>query len=125
MDLLQALVARAKTPDTPNGDEDTRIKTLLGSCVSFTLWHPERKIGGMCHYMLPQRPRRNPGDPLDGRYAEDAMQMFMLELRHSRTLPSEYQVKLFGGGIMSTSRPITPVESAFIRLGSRLNRLAD
>jgi len=24
-----------------------RLYTLLGSCVSVVLWHPERKIGGM------------------------------------------------------------------------------
>lgn len=35
------------------GGGATRISTLLGSCVSMTLWHPRRKIGGMCHYMLP------------------------------------------------------------------------
>jgi len=82
------------------GDEKTRIRTLLGSCVAITLWHPLKHIGGMCHYMLPQRPRRKPGDMLDGRYAEDAMQMFMHELRHSKTRPNEYQMKLFGGGSM-------------------------
>ena len=82
------------------GDEKTRIRTLLGSCVAITMWHPQKKIGGMCHYMLPQRPRHKPGDTQDGRYAEDAMQMFMKELRHSKTLPREYQVKLFGGGSM-------------------------
>ena len=40
------------------GDGNTRIRTILGSCVAVTLWHPERHIGGMCHYMLPRRPRR-------------------------------------------------------------------
>ena len=50
--------------------------------------------------MLPQRPRHKPGDMLDGRYAEDAMQMFMRELRRSKSKPSDYQVKLFGGGSM-------------------------
>ena len=82
------------------GDEKTRIRTLLGSCVAITLWHPKERIGGMCHYMLPQRPRHNHSHVLDGRYAEDAMQMFMNELRHSKTRPNEYQVKLFGGGSM-------------------------
>ena len=82
------------------GDEKTRIRTLLGSCVAISLWHPKKHIGGMCHYMLPQRPRHKPGNILDGRYAEDAMQMFMHELRHSRTRPIEYQVKVFGGGSM-------------------------
>src|SRR5439155_18563598 len=31
------------------GDADTRIRTLLGSCVAITMWHPRRCLGGMCH----------------------------------------------------------------------------
>ena len=30
------------------GSGHTRVSTLLGSCVSITLWHPRRRIGGMC-----------------------------------------------------------------------------
>ena len=84
------------------GQEKTRIRTLLGSCVAITLWHPRLHIGGMCHYMLPRRPRKNVGEPeaLDGRYAEDAMKMFLGEILRSRTRAAEYQVKLFGGGRM-------------------------
>lgn len=37
------------------GDQFTRIRTLLGSCVAITLWHPRALIGGMCHYMMPTR----------------------------------------------------------------------
>jgi len=25
------------------GDRDTRIRTVLGSCVAITMWHPELK----------------------------------------------------------------------------------
>jgi chemotaxis protein CheD len=82
------------------GDEKTRIRTLLGSCVAIVLWQPERRIGGMCHYMLPTRPHRRLEEPLDGRYAEEAMQLFMRELRRSGTHPGDYQAKLFGGGQM-------------------------
>jgi chemotaxis protein CheD len=87
------------------GDEKTRIRTLLGSCVAVTLWHPRKRIGGMCHYMLPTRPTnsgmKGGADPaLDGRYADEAMQLFMRELRTAKTRPGEYQVKLFGGGNM-------------------------
>ena len=86
------------------GDEKTRIRTLLGSCVAITLWHPALHIGGMCHYMLPQRVhRKTAGDAiLDGRYAADAMQMFLREIHLSRTRSADYQVKLFGGGRMFT-----------------------
>lgn len=82
------------------GDEKTRIRTLLGSCVAIVLWHPTRCIGGMCHYMLPHSPRERHGEPLDGRYAVDAMQMFMRELARSGTKASDYQVNLFGAGQM-------------------------
>jgi len=82
------------------GEEKTRIRTLLGSCVAVTLWHPGLRIGGMAHYMLPQRPTRAKDQPLDGRYAEEVMLMFQRELQQTKTRPVEYQVKLFGGGRM-------------------------
>ncbi len=82
------------------GEDKTRIRTLLGSCVAITLWHPRRRIGGMCHYMLPHRPRRGLAEELDGRYADEAMQLFLREMRRARTPPWEYQAKLFGGGHM-------------------------
>ena len=84
------------------GDNGTRIRTLLGSCVAITMWHPGRCIGGMCHYMLPRRPQKHPdgSGELDGRYAGDAMKMFMRELLASGTHAADYQVKLFGGAQM-------------------------
>lgn len=81
------------------GDKSTRIRTLLGSCVSIAIWHPGLQIGGMCHYLLPSRAGKR-SDTLDGRYAEDAMALFMQEIRQSGTSPAEYEVKLFGGGNM-------------------------
>lgn len=81
------------------GDRDTRIRTLLGSCVSITMWHPRKLIGGMCHYLLPSRNVEVAGLP-DGRYAEDAIALFLKEIRAEGTRPAEYQVKLFGGGNM-------------------------
>ncbi len=80
------------------GGVSTRIRTLLGSCVAITMWHPARMVGGMCHYMLPHRQR--PGRPLDGKYADEAMALLLLEVARHNTRPEEYQVKLFGGGNM-------------------------
>ena len=81
------------------GDHFTRIRTILGSCVSITMWHPHRRIGGMCHYMLPSRGTKA-GKRLDGRYADEALQLFLHEICAAGTWPEEYQVKLFGGGSM-------------------------
>ncbi|MCQ8103977.1 chemotaxis protein CheD [Methylomonas sp. SURF-2] len=82
------------------GDRDTRIRSLLGSCVAITLWHPRLKIGGMCHYMLTTHHGNKPKTELDGRYADDAMVLFMRELDNSGTWPRDYEVKMFGGGNM-------------------------
>jgi chemotaxis protein CheD len=84
------------------GDADTRIRTLLGSCVALTFWHPRLRVGGMCHYMLPTRGggHHHHDAELDGRYADEAMALFLREFRRLGTQPREYQVKMFGGGNM-------------------------
>lgn len=104
------------------GDKETRIRTILGSCISITMWHPTLLIGGMCHYVVPKRPYKKPTDPLDGRYANEAMEMFLREIRAAGTHPSEYQVKVFGGGKMfnasnnncNCSAPHGPIEKSLI-----------
>lgn len=89
------------------GDRSERIRTLLGSCVAITLWHAKKQVGGMCHYMLSKRRApRGRGDALDGRYADEALQLLLREIEHSGGDPREYQVKLFGGGNMFA--PVAP-----------------
>lgn len=80
------------------GQGNLRITTVLGSCVTITLWHPLLFHGGMCHFRLPQRPA--PDMPADGNYADGAMELFMKELRRRKTYAHHYQVKLFGGANM-------------------------
>lgn len=77
---------------------DTRIRTILGSCIAVVLWHPKLKIGGMCHYVLPGLRKARRANELDGKYADDAILMFMEELARSGTHPRDYVVKMFGGG---------------------------
>ena len=81
------------------GDNSMRLRTLLGSCVAVTAWHPQHKIGGMCHYMLPAR-KRGRSKALDGRYADEAILLLLKEILRHHTNPYDYQVKLFGGGNM-------------------------
>jgi len=81
------------------GDANTRIRTILGSCVAITLWHPYRRIGGMCHYMLPSRARQH-GAELDGRYAEEAIPLLINQIQAAGGRIQEFEAKLFGGGRM-------------------------
>ncbi|HTF85109.1 MAG TPA: chemotaxis protein CheD [Cellvibrio sp.] len=79
----------------------SRLHTVLGSCVALTAWHPALKLGGMCHFLLPQPPVRSRTTAPDCRYAEHAlfaMKRSMLrygEMRH-------FVIGLFGGGDMFT-----------------------
>lgn len=91
------------------GGRDTRIRTLLGSCVAITMWHPGMLAGGMCHYMLP-RVSRERQHVLDGRYADEAMELMLCEIREAYTAPMEYQVKLFGGGHMFSAHQAAGVD---------------
>lgn len=81
------------------GGGAVRLRTVLGSCISVTLWHPWRHIGGMCHFMLPGRSRDRDAE-LSGKYADEAFLIFDAEMERANTRPCDYQAKLFGGGNM-------------------------
>ena len=106
------------------GDKETRIRTILGSCVAITVWHPKLFIGGMCHYMLPKHTRPTNKEELDGRYAEDAMHMFLIEMKKARTLPSDYEVKIFGGGNQFPGKDVRvfAVSDKNVEIGRKLLR---
>ncbi len=107
------------------GDENTRIRTILGSCVAITLWHPHKRIGGMCHFMLPTRARGStsqsgesrarplcpsgyaPTTAPDGRYGDEAVQLLCEEIERNGCAPAEFEAKLFGGGRMFRQGPPT------------------
>ena len=94
----QAIEIFLQPGDLYFGDRDNRIRTVLGSCVSLTFWHPKLLVGGMCHYMLPNRSleRRTASDlPLDGRYADEAIELLTKEINLAGVPHREYEVKLF------------------------------
>lgn len=80
------------------GDYRTRIRALLGSCVAISLWHPEKLVGGMSHFLLPTRKDGSiRGDVPNGRFADEVMDFFLGEIEQMKTSPSEYNVQIFGG----------------------------
>jgi chemotaxis protein CheD len=78
------------------GTQAARVRTLLGSCVAVTLWHPQRRIGGMCHFLLPSR-TRDATMPRDGRFGEEAIGLMVEALLRAGTRPQEYEAHLYGG----------------------------
>lgn len=106
------------------GDHNVRLRTILGSCVAITAWHPQLRVGGMCHYMLPAR-GRGKIKALDGRYADEAVLLLLKEAMRHQTNPYDYEVKLFGGGNMfarqsKSSRPVLNVADRNVIAGQEL-----
>lgn len=83
------------------GDRSYRLRTLLGSCVSITLWHRGLRVGAMSHFLLPERP--GPGAP-DGRYGADALAFMLDGLSGHGVRGAECEAKIFGGGDMFPGR---------------------
>ena len=79
------------------GDAGFRLRTLLGSCVSITLWHPRLCVGAMSHFLLPGR---FAGEQPDARYADDALMLMVQGLRENGVRATECEAKIFGGGNM-------------------------
>lgn len=80
------------------GDGETRIKTILGSCIAICMWHPKLKLGGMSHSLLPTRLDGTlKAGGLDGKFVNEAVQLFLFEVLKSKTKPEDYKVKIFGG----------------------------
>lgn len=83
------------------GEPGTHIHTVLGSCIAICLWHPVLHIGGMCHFVLPARAKNENRDlEPNGRYGDEAMELFDLALKLHQTEYSDYQAKIFGGANM-------------------------
>lgn len=92
------------------GDAKCRFRTVLGSCVSITLWHPQHRIGAMSHFLLAWRtagrndsgwhlPARRTAD-WDGRYGEEAMCLMVHEFERAGVAVDECIGKIFGGANM-------------------------
>ena len=75
------------------------MATLLGSCVSTCLWDPQRRIGGMNHFMLP-------GDngtaaspvPRSARFGVHAMELLINQMLKLGADRRRLVAKVFGGG---------------------------
>ncbi len=71
------------------------LATLLGSCVSVTLWHPVKRFSAMNHFMLDVNQGRNDERGKYGDTSTAAIIDIMTRLEPDRRL---LQAKIFGGG---------------------------
>jgi chemotaxis protein CheD len=95
------------------GGASHRIRTVLGSCVSVTLWNPALRVGAMSHFLLatrgaPSRPADDARGPalqaLDARYGDEALRLMLHELALRKVAATACRAKIFGGGNMFPGR---------------------
>lgn len=81
------------------GGSYERIHTVLGSCVALSAWHPQLKVCGLCHYLLPIAPSPAKIKEGDCRYANYALEQMKRSMLSYAPL-HEYQIGIYGGGDM-------------------------
>ena len=96
-------------------DADYQIRTMLGSCVSITLWHPATRQGAMSHFLLPTRGASNPQQTLDARYGDEALMLMLQDLQRLGIPTAQCQAKIFGGGNMFPAK----LRDASLNVGQR------
>jgi chemotaxis protein CheD len=96
-----------KSAELHVSDKPSSVMTVLGSCLSVTMFHRKARVGAICHGLLPKcRERAVCSRPCAERakYVECAIEM-MVKLFDDNTLKrSEIEVKVFGGADMFSMR---------------------
>jgi chemotaxis protein CheD len=83
--------------------QDEAIVTVLGSCISACIRDPDTGLGGMNHFMLPDRRESFSGSPASGfneinRYGCFAMESLINHLARHGAQRQRLELKVFGGG---------------------------
>jgi chemotaxis protein CheD len=79
------------------------ISTVLGSCISACIWDEINGVGGMNHFLLPQRADNNTSNWGDSasyttRYGNWAMEYLVNEVIKQGATRNNMKAKIFGGG---------------------------
>ncbi|MET0295167.1 MAG: chemotaxis protein CheD [Phenylobacterium sp.] len=81
-----------------SNDPDVFLTTVLGSCVAVCLRDPDRGVGGMNHFLLPDGGGEAGEDAR--RYGVHAMELLINALLHQGAQRQRLEAKLFGGARM-------------------------
>jgi chemotaxis protein CheD len=76
-------------------EKPTVVSTILGSCVSLTMFHGRTGTGGICHAILPKNPTDSGYDPF--RYVDSVVSSMLKMFSAAGINRKEIEVKLFGG----------------------------
>lgn len=84
-----------KPGDLVVAEKPVMVTTVLGSCISVTMFHPQTGIAAICHAMMPDG-----GSPDSFKYVDSVIHCMVLYFRQRKIPREEIQVKVFGGADM-------------------------
>jgi chemotaxis protein CheD len=74
--------------------EPSMVTTILGSCVAVCLWDRGKAIGGINHFLLPDKVG---GDQFSARFGSVACKRLIERMAGLGSVPHDLQAKVFGG----------------------------
>jgi chemotaxis protein CheD len=101
------------------GEQPAKVITVLGSCVSVTLFNRRLRIGAMCHGVMPHCRKVKKCHELceDAfKYVDCSVHYMIARLRSYVCTDSEIEVKLFGGADTLSSRKENTVGSMNVKM---------
>ncbi|TJZ79000.1 chemotaxis protein CheD [Chitiniphilus eburneus] len=104
------------------GEGQVMVETLLGSCVAIVLRHRARALGGVCHFLLPERITHGRGSKAqDGRYGAEAFGLLLAQARRRGCAIGDFDAKLFGGArVFESSKVVEGVGESNARYAEQL-----
>ncbi len=100
-------VVYLKSGDLHFSDKPSSVMTVLGSCLSVTMFHRGARVGAICHGLLPKCRERSvcSGACAErAKYVECAIEMMAKLFDANNLKRSEVEVKVFGGADMFSIR---------------------
>jgi len=88
-------------------DKPSSVMTVLGSCLSVTMFHRRARVGAICHGLLPKCRERSVCSAAcaeRAKYVECAIEMMVKLFDANNLRRSEIEVKVFGGADMFSMR---------------------
>jgi chemotaxis protein CheD len=100
MNILETTlpVIHLKAGEIYIAENPTLVATVLGSCISVTMFNNRFKIGAICHGALPVYDKYKYGEPF--KYVDFSISYMVSRLSNYGIKTSEIEVKLFGGADM-------------------------
>lgn len=79
--------------------EPARVITILGSCVSLVMYYRTRRLGAICHAMMPSMVDvRKEIDPARRfQYVDGCLEWMLARFAQYHIKPQSLEIKLFGG----------------------------